>query len=136
MQHVGQWVDRDKPDERYVAYFFDSGHAREGEANMFANMMSSDPFFEETKRRRKCGSHTFLDAKGEIGKVLQVGDILAWHLNAFHRTSKGCAELKHLLEIPTHYVDYDRKGIEEAIFRQVRTHEEYKRWKQRGKLRT
>jgi len=135
MELVGQWVERKMPDELYVAYLFDAGHPRQGEADMFTRMMSSDPFFEETKRERRYGSHTFLDAKSEIGKVLQAGDILAWHLNAYDRTNKICQELHYLWEIPTFFKDYDRKGIEETVFEQVRTHEEYKRAKASGRLR-
>lgn len=126
MQLVGQWVERNMPDEPYVAYSFDAGHPREGEANMFTSMMSSDPFFEQTKRARRYGSHTFLDAKGQIGRVLQSADILAWHLNRYHRTGKKCPELRYLWEIPTFFVDYGRKAIEETVFEQIRVHEEYK----------
>jgi hypothetical protein len=78
---VGEWLAKNLPEEQSVAYFFDAGHARFGEANMFLEMISSDNRFRHTKLNYRMASHTFLDSKTQIGRVLQSSDIIAWHFN-------------------------------------------------------
>jgi Protein of unknown function (DUF3800) len=80
---IGEWLAKNRPEEETVAYFFDRGHARCGEANMFLGMVASDSRFRHTKLRYRMASHTFLDGKTEIGHVLQSADILAWHFNYY-----------------------------------------------------
>lgn len=69
---VTEWLEQIKYNGK-IAYFFESGHKSQGEANKYMNDLFKIP---ELKERHRYGSHTFADKK-EI-KPLQAADLLAW----------------------------------------------------------
>jgi hypothetical protein len=81
MRLVGDWLKEMMPNEKCVAYFFDAGDGRAGEADMFLKMVASDKRFETQKLQYRYTSHGWLDGKKEVGRVLQASDILAWHFS-------------------------------------------------------
>lgn len=81
MRLVADWLKKNIPEEKCVAYFFDAGDPRAGEADMFAKMLASDKRFETQKSQCRYTSHTWLDGKSDVGRVLQASDILAWHFS-------------------------------------------------------
>ena len=109
MRLVGDWLAENMPEEKCVAYFFDAGDARAGEADMFAKMVASNKRFETQKSAYRYASHTWLDGKGAIGRVLQSSDILAWHFSYFLTHGKMLPEGKQITRAVKvfyqHYLD-------------------------------
>jgi len=81
MALVGEWVKQNLPGEETAEYFFDAGHARCGEANMFLRMIASNKELRHKKQHYILSSYEFMDSKTEAGRVLQSGDIIAWHFS-------------------------------------------------------
>ena len=81
MALVGDWILRNLPGTKGVDYFFDAGHSRSGEADMFFQMTASKDYLQPSKERYLLASHSFIDSKTSEGRLLQSSDILAWHFN-------------------------------------------------------
>ncbi len=99
MRAVGEWLKNNIPDEKRVAYFFDAGDARAGEADMFIKMIASDKTYEAQKVQYRYTSHTWLDGKSDVGRVLQASDILAWHFSYFLKHKEWLPEGKRIVRV-------------------------------------
>jgi hypothetical protein len=114
MALVGDWLAKNLPEEEKVAYFFDAGHARSGEANMFLGMVSSDKRFVSKKQHYRLESYTFIDGKSQVGRVLQSADIIAWHMN-YNSTNGHLFYREYLEDEPICRVVLDTLDLEERM---------------------
>lgn len=84
LQGVGEWCDRVNYQGK-VAYFFESGHRFQAQANNLLDAISRSEAF---RQRFRYGSHTFADKK--CLRPLQSADMLAWHaVNNVKRALRG-----------------------------------------------
>jgi hypothetical protein len=111
MALVGEWVKQNLPAEESVKYFFDTGHARFGEANMFFGMLASNKEFRHKKLHYLFSSCEFMDNKTEAGRVLQSADIIAWHFNFLlangHMLPEGKRITRAVKCVYRHYLDVE-----------------------------
>jgi hypothetical protein len=90
---IGVWIKRNNF-EGDIAYFFESGHASQGEANSLMTRIFKDQRLKETYRY---SSHAFVDK--EKVRPVQTADILAWH---------AATQIKRWLrDIPEKRKDFD-----------------------------
>ena len=88
INQANSWLDSTNPNERDVAYVFDAGHARQGQAGMFFDQILTDPLRTTLKHRLRFYSNTFTDGKRREAGPLQAADMLAANLTNYHRTGK------------------------------------------------
>ena len=74
-QTIAFWADAQKIVEP-IAYFFESGHANQPEANRFLNYIMNNPAWDDLRKLYRYRSHTFAN-KRDL-RPLQAADILAW----------------------------------------------------------
>ncbi len=117
MRAVGEWLKNNIPDEKRVAYFFDAGDARAGETDMFIKMVASDKKYEAQKSQYRYTSHTWLDGKSDVGRVLQSSDILAWHFSYLLKHKEMLPEGKQIVRSVKVWCEHylDRESIYPAI---------------------
>jgi hypothetical protein len=118
MGMCAEWVSQNFPEERYIEYVFEAGHARQGEADFFFRQINS-PHQEEQRRLLRYASHTFVDGKGPLGSVLQPCDILASNFTKWSRTGEPTAELKDLLKVQTMHGHWNESSIRRAVQNQI-----------------
>jgi hypothetical protein len=126
MNRVGGWVNQNVPESR-VAYTFEAGHSRHGEADMFLGLYNAGSRYAEHRENHRYASYTFLNGKETTGRALQAADMLSWHINTHDRDRSVSAELRHLWQVPTHYMIFDRDGVEQAVFEHLKWYEQEKR---------
>jgi hypothetical protein len=78
---IGLWAEDNKVEGPF-AYFFEAGHAHQGEANTRMNLIYQNPV---TRARYHHASHTFADKK--LHRGLQAADMLAWHFARMYNRS-------------------------------------------------
>jgi Protein of unknown function (DUF3800) len=115
MRLVADWLQTDMPAEKRVAYFFDAGDSRAGEADMFLKMVADDKRFETQRLQYRYATHAWLDGKSSAGRVLQAGDILAWHFSRLLSSGEMLAEGKKITRsvkaFYQHYLDPQTIGL-------------------------
>lgn len=77
MAVLSAWSKRENSD-RLIAYFFESGHKHQSEANRELDKISKIPAL---KKELRYASHLFVEKGLEISRPCEAADFLAWHLN-------------------------------------------------------
>ena len=119
ISRCGEWVADNLAADEYIAYFFESGHPREGNAGYFLNQLPSRP--QEAQRvRARYASHTFIAKDGPLGYLISPCDILGWHLTNWQRSGNPqCDGLKSLLKTQTIYRHYSADDIRAQFKKQI-----------------
>jgi hypothetical protein len=116
MRRTGELLDEQDVNEPSVAYHFEDGHERCGEANDFLNMISRDTFFYPLGLRARYLRHAFLNGKNEEGALCQARDILAWLVNQEQAAGVRSPEFQQILEqVDVHYSYSDAEHIDQTI---------------------
>ena len=100
----------------WIAYFFESGHPSEGDANVSVNLFAKRQYRGQAEAARYA-SHTFLAKEGPLSKALIPCDILAWHLTRAQREGEPSEELRQLLQTPACYKNFTADDIRWSIAR-------------------
>lgn len=117
---ANKWLDENNPGERDVAYVFEAGHARQGEASMFLEKLNSDPAFSARKRQLRYFSHTFMDGKRREAGALHAADILAWNITDGRRRNSFSEAGRRLVEsVPVLTIHYPESGIRDTLQAQL-----------------
>jgi hypothetical protein len=114
MGMCGEWITEKLQGESHIAYVFEAGHPRQGEADFFFRQLNS-PSQEEQRRLLRYASHTFVNGKGPLGSVLQPCDILASNLTKLSRTKQESDALKKLWKVETVHGHWDKPAIARAV---------------------
>lgn len=119
-QLANKWLDANNPNERDVAYVFEAGYEKQGEADMFLQMINTDPKLADQKRELRYFSHGFMDGKRRESGALHAADILAWNVGVGLRDHKPTTEGRNLVEaISTYGIHYSESDIRENLRAQL-----------------
>src|SRR5579863_4180303 len=111
LELIGQWADS-KDFTGTIAYFFESGHANQSEANCFLHHIMTAPEHKRLQKFYRYGSHTFAN-KRDI-RPLQAADILAWQWLKNHnlRPVKRRMDFLSLMRAPHLFKHLNREQLE------------------------
>lgn len=99
MSVCAEWLNKYEPSEEFIAYVFENGHPNQGDADTFWSQLSR-PENSKLKHFYRYASHTFVDGKGPLGSVLQLGDILASHFTKNGREKRSLHEIGAVFPVP------------------------------------
>lgn len=123
MSVCAEWLDVHQPSNEFIAYVFENGHPNQGDADHFWGQLSK-PRHSGLKNRYRYASHTFIDGKGPLGSVLQLGDILAWNMNKNDREKRPLQEVGDLLPVPILAYHHGPKEMLDVFTRQIQVWQE------------
>lgn len=118
---ANRWLDYQHKNERDVAYVFDAGDPRQGEAGDFFNMLLTDKLLSVRKRDLRFYSYAFVDGKRLDGGALQAADMLAWNFSlreAGGDIGKIGSQILNSVELKA--VHFGEAAIKETMIGQVR----------------
>jgi hypothetical protein len=117
---ANKWLNANNPNERDVAYIFEAGYEKQGEADVHLQQINTDPQLTHRKRELRYYSHTFRDGKRKDAGALQAADMLAWHITDGYRNGAFNEAGKRIIDsVPIYAVHYSRKAIEESVRSQL-----------------
>jgi hypothetical protein len=119
-QIANNWLDGHNPSEHDLAYVFEAGYERQGEADTFLQMLNSEMSLADRKRRLRYFSHKFMDGKRREAGALQAADILAWHITDGHRRGAFDEVGKKIVNsVELYSVHYPESGLRETLRSQL-----------------
>jgi len=119
-QLANSWLDARNPNERDVAYVFEAGYEKQGEADTFLQMINTEPALSERRRKLRYFSHTFMGGKRRESGALQAADILAWHITDGRRRSAfDDVGQKIVEEVELYSAHYPESGLRETLRNQL-----------------
>lgn len=133
---ANRWMNCNSPGERDMAYVFEAGHDRQGEADCALQKIAADPLLATWKKKVRYFSHSFADGKRREAAALQAADILAWHIVQSAAGNRPPEDVRQMiLEVPTFSVHYTEARLRENIRDQIRFTQFYDQLKKAKKLK-
>jgi len=112
---ANKWLNANNPNERNIAYVFESGHENQGEADTHLQQINSHPALISRKRELRYYSHTFKDGKRKDSGILHAADILAWHMGKARRAEPTGFSTS----VDIYTVEYPENNIRETVAQQL-----------------
>lgn len=132
---ANRWLNINNPNEKDVAYVFEAGYERQGEADRALQMINTDPYLAEWKRRIRYFSHTFLDGKRKESGALHAADILAWNVIKSQEGIRPPEDIRQaLLAVRCYQVHYPKEGLQDNLREQLKFSDFYTSLKRAKKL--
>jgi len=124
---ANRWLNANNPGEKDMAYIFEAGDGRRGEADWALQMFNSDPYLVEMKRRIRYFSHVFVDGKRKEAGALQAADILAWHVVKSDEGTRPPDDVREaLLAVRCYQVYYTADDLRSNLQENLKFNELYK----------
>jgi hypothetical protein len=119
-QLANKWLNANNPSERDVAYVLEAGYEKQGEADMFLQMINTDQALAGQKRDLRYHSHKFMDGKRRDAGALQAADILAWNVGVGLRDGQPTQQGRLLIDSVSIYaVHYPESAIADNLRAQL-----------------